>query len=163
MTNARKLQLTTPSPREVVITRILDAPRHLVFKAYTTPELLKRWMGPREWEMTVCEIDLRVGGRYRYVWRGPEGMEMGMGGVFREIARPERIVNTEAFIPPMYSGEAQDTMVLTEQGGTTTVTITVLYPSREARDMMLKTPMEAGMNAGFARLDELLASATEAA
>lgn len=163
MTNPRKLQLTTPSPREIVITRQVDAPRHLVFKAYTTPELLKRWMGPREWEMAVCEIDLRVGGRYKYVWRGPDGMEMGMGGVFREVVRPERVVSTESFIPAMYPGEAQGTLTLTEQNGVTTVTIAMVYPTQEVRDLMLQTPMEEGMNMGFARLDELAASSKETA
>src|ERR1700716_4401588 len=94
--NAAKLQVTTPSDREIAMTRVFDAPRSLVFDAFTKPELLKRWLGVLGgWTFAVCEVDLKVGGKYRYVWRGKDGREMGMGGVYREIVRPERIVSTE--------------------------------------------------------------------
>ena len=91
MKNTGTLQVTTPSDKEIVLTRVFDAPRHLVFDALTKPELLKRWFGPRGWSLVVCDVDLRVGGAWRFVLRGPDGTEMGMSGIYREIARPERI------------------------------------------------------------------------
>jgi uncharacterized protein YndB with AHSA1/START domain len=160
MTNTGGLKVTTPTEREIVMTRVFDAPRELVFDAHTKPELVKRWLlGPDGWSMPVCEIDLRVGGKYRYVWRRDrDGTEMGMGGIFREIVPPERIVATEKFDESWYPGEAVDTTVLTEQDGRTTLTLTVLYESRAARDAVLKSPMESGMVAGYDRLERLLAS-----
>lgn len=162
MKNTGTLQVTTPSDREIAMTRVFDAPRSLVFDALTKPELLKRWLGVfGGWSLAVCEIDLRVGGTYRYVWRGADGAEMGMRGVYREIVRPERIVATESFDEPWYPGEALDTMVLIEQGGKTTLTTTVLHESREARDGVLKSPMEQGVAASYDKLAELLASTPE--
>ena len=153
------LKVTTPTEREIALTRVFDAPRHLVFEAYTKPELVQRWLGVHAgWSWAVCEIDLRVGGAYRYVWRGPDGAEMGMGGVYREVVAPERIVATEKFDQSWYPGEAMSTMALVEQGGRTTLTLTVRYESREARDAVLKSPMESGVAAGFDKLEELLAS-----
>ena len=153
------LKVTAAGDREIVITRAFNAPRHLVFDAHTKPELVKRWLlGPPGWTMPVCDIDLRVGGRYRYVWRNQEGSEMGMGGVFREIVPPERLVATESFDQSWYPGEALDTTIFVEDRGKTTVTLSVLYESREARDAVLKSPMEEGMAAGYDRLEELLAS-----
>lgn len=153
------LKVTTPTEREIAMTRVFDAPRNLVFDAYTKPELVKRWLGViAGWSWAVCEIDLRVGGAYRYVWRGPDGAEMGMGGVYREIAAPERVVATESFDQSWYPGDAVSTLLLVEQGGRTTLTLTVRYESREARDAVLKSPMEQGMAAGFDKLAELLAS-----
>ena len=154
------LQLTTPSEREIAMTRVFDAPRTLVFDAHTKPELVRRWLlGPPGWSMPVCEIDLRVGGKYRYVWRHDrDGTMMGMGGVYREIQAPERLVATEKFDESWYPGEAVDTIVLIEHGGKTTLTQTMLYESREARDAVLKSPMEQGVAAGYDRLAELLAS-----
>jgi uncharacterized protein YndB with AHSA1/START domain len=141
------------------MTRVLDAPRSMVFDAFTKPELVRRWLlGPEGWSMPVCEIDLRVGGTYRYVWRHAKGQEMGMGGEFREIVPPERIVSTEKFDEAWYPGEAVGTLVLTEREGKTTVTQTVLYQSPEAREAVLKSPMESGVAAGYDRLAELLAS-----
>jgi uncharacterized protein YndB with AHSA1/START domain len=152
------LQVTTPTDREIAMTRIFAAPRRLVFDALTKPELVKQWLlGPPGWSMPVCEIDLRVGGAYRYVWRHTNGNEMGMGGVYREIAAPERIVATEKFDEAWYPGEAVGTLVLSEQGGKTTITQTVLYQSREARDAVLKSGMERGVAASYDRLEELLA------
>ena len=151
------LKVTTPSDREIVITRLFDAPRTLVFDCMSKPELVKKWLlGPPGWTMPVCEIDLRVGGRYRYVWRGPDGAEMGMGGVYREIVRPERIVQTELFDQDWTGGETLGTAHLTERDSRTTLTITVLYSSKEARDGALRTGMTEGMAAGYDRLAELL-------
>lgn len=159
MTSAGGLKVTTPSERAIEMTRVFDAPRGLVFDAWTKPELVQRWLlGPPGWTMPVCEIDLRVGGRYRFVWRGPDGTEMGMGGEYREIARPERIVTTELFDQDWTGGETVGTLLLVERDGKTTVTNTILYSSQEARDAALKTGMAEGVAAGYDRLDDLLAS-----
>jgi len=159
MINAGTLKVSTPTDREIVMTRVFDAPRRLVFDALTKPELLKRWFfGPPGWSLAICQVDLRVGGTYRYVWRNTDGTEMGMGGVFREIVPPERFVGTETFDHPWYPGEAIGTHVLVEQDGRTTLTLTMLYDSRETRDSVLKTPMEQGVAAGYDRLAEYAAS-----
>jgi uncharacterized protein YndB with AHSA1/START domain len=160
MKNTGTLNLTTPTDREIAMTRVFDAPRRLVFDAFTKPELVKQWLlGPPGWSMPVCEIDLRVGGDYRYVWRrDSDGTEMGMGGVYREIVAPERVVATEKFDEAWYPGEALGTTVLVEQGRKTTVTQTMLYQSREARDAVLKSGMEKGVGASYDRLAELLPS-----
>jgi uncharacterized protein YndB with AHSA1/START domain len=153
------LKLTTRGDREIVLTRVFDAPRRLVFDAFTKPELLRQWLlGPPGWSMVVCELAQKVGDRYRYVWRHESGNEMGMGGVLREIVPPERIVATEKFDQSWYPGEAVGTIILVEQEGKTTLTQTILYESREARDIVLKSPMESGMAVGYDRLAEVLAS-----
>jgi uncharacterized protein YndB with AHSA1/START domain len=146
--------------REIAMTRVFDAPRHLVFDAWTKPELLKRWLlGPPGWSMVVCEIDLRVGGSYRYVWRHERGgKDMGMGGEYREAVPPERLVATERFDDPWYRGEAVGTMTFVEEGGRTTLTQTLLYETREARDGVLESGMERGVEASYDRLAEYLAS-----
>ncbi len=158
MNNPGNLKLTTRGDREIVITRVFDAPRKLVFDAFTKPELVKQWLlGPDGWSMPICEIDLKVGGKYRYVWRrDKDGTEMGMGGVYREIVAPERVVATEKFDQSWYPGEAVGTFVLVEQGGKTTLTQTILYESREARDGVLKSGMEKGVVASYDRLAKLL-------
>jgi uncharacterized protein YndB with AHSA1/START domain len=160
MKNAGTLEITTPNERDIVMTRAFAAPRKLVFDAFTTPALLKRWLlGPDGWSLAVCEIDLRVGGKYRYVWhRERDGVDMGMGGVYREVAAPERLVATERFDEAWYPGEALGTMVFTEHGGRTTLKQTMTYESREARDAALKTGMEDGVRASYDRLEKLLAS-----
>lgn len=159
--NAGNLKLTTRGEREIVMTREFNAPRRLLFDAFTKPELVKQWLlGPPGWSMPVCEIDLKVGGKYRYVWRqDSDGTEMGMGGVYREIVAPERLVSTEKFDEAWYPGEAVGTIVLSENGGKTSVTQTILYESREARDAVLKSGMEQGLAASYERLAEMLASA----
>ena len=142
------------------MTRVFDAPRKLVFDAYTKPELLKRWLlGPPGWTMAVCEIDLRVGGAYRYVWRRDRRQRMGMGGVYREIvaARAHRLPPRSSTSPGTRARRSAH-IVLVEQGGKTTLTQTVRYESREARDAVLKSPMEEGVAASFDRLAELVAS-----
>ena len=160
MTNSGTLKVTAHGDREITMTRVFDAPRKLVFDAHTKPELVKRWLlGPPGWSMPVCEIDLRVGGKFRYVWRrDKDGTQMGMGGVFREIVAPERIVNTEKFDEAWYPGEAVDTLVLVEQSGKTALTQTMLFDSRETRDAVLKSGMERGVAASYDRLAELLPS-----
>lgn len=155
----RTMTLTTLSDREVQVTRSFDAPRTLVFDAYTVPDLVKRWFGgPEGWSLATCEIDLRVGGNWRYVLRHAEGMEMGFGGTYLEVVRPERLVSTEHFDQPWYPGEAVNTVVLTEQEGVTTLTMTMRYASQEARDIALSTPMESGLSVGFDRLEAFMAT-----
>ena len=164
MKNAAKLQITTPSDRELAMIRSFDAPRGLVWDAWTKPELLKQWLGVRGgWTFAVCEVDLKVGGKYRYVWRGPSGAEMGMGGVFREVAKPERLVATEKFDESWYEGDAMDTTTFVERGGKTTVTTTVKYASKAVRDAVLKSPMESGVAESYNKLDEVLATRPTAA
>jgi len=156
------MKLATRGDREIVITRVFDAPRRLVFDAFTKPELVKRWLlGPPGWAMVVCEVAAKVGDRYRYVWRHDSGAEMGLGGVLREIVPPERIVATEKFDQSWYPGEAVGTIILVEQDGKTILTQTIIYESREARDIVLKSPMEQGMAASYNRLAEVLVSLGE--
>lgn len=159
MNFADTFKVSTPSDREIRISRVFDAPRELVFDAFTKPELLTRWMsGPPGWAFVVCEVDLRVGGAYRFVWRGPDGMEMGMGGVHREIERPERVVNTQRFDQDWTGGEAIGTLQLLERDGRTISTNTLLYASKEARDGALASGMDQGMAMGYDRLEDLLPS-----
>jgi uncharacterized protein YndB with AHSA1/START domain len=156
------MTLDTPSDREIVLTRVFDAPRQLVFEAYTKPELLQRWLtGRQDHTMPICEIDLRVGGAYRYVWRGPDGMEMTSKGVFREVILPERLVATERFEPSWYEGEGVNTTTFVEQDGKTTVTLTIQCASKEVRDGILKSGMERGVAFSFDQLEEMLASLPE--
>jgi len=157
---SNKLKVEARGEREIVMTRAFNAPRNLVFDAHTKPELIRRWLlGPDGWTMIVCEVDLRVGGAYRYVWRrDADGTVMGMGGAYREIVRPEKIVSTEKFDEAWYSGEAVGTILLVEDKGKTTLTQTVLYDSREARDGVLKSGMESGVEASYDRLEAQLAS-----
>src|SRR5262245_36094477 len=159
MKNAGNLIITTPSDREIVMTRVFNAPRQLVFDAWTKPELLKRWLhGPDDWTFAVCEIDLRVGGAIRFVWRAPDGTEMGLKGTYREIVPPERIVHTEIFDTDWTGGETLVTNLLTERDGKTTAAMTVLYSSRESRDGALKSGMEHGVAAGYDRLERLMSN-----
>jgi uncharacterized protein YndB with AHSA1/START domain len=157
MKNTGTLKVTTPSDREIMMTRVFNAPRHLVFDAFSKPELLRQWFGPHGFSLVVCEVDLRVGGGFRFVLRGPDGKDMGMRGVYREIAPPERSVHMESFDD--YPGESQVTMVLTEENGKTTMTATVLYPSREVRDIVAASGMEHGAAESYDRLADLLSSA----
>ncbi len=153
MADTEKLTLATPSDREIVMTRRFDAPLALVFEALTNPDVLKRWLhGPDGWSLPVCEIDLRVGGSFRYVWRGPDGAEMGMGGVFREIEPPIRMVHTELFDEDWTGGETLVTTELEERDGRTTLTTTVIYASKAARDGAMKSGMEQGLGESYDRL-----------
>jgi uncharacterized protein YndB with AHSA1/START domain len=153
------LRVSTPTDREIAMTRVFDAPRGLVFDALTKPELLKRWFnGPPGWSLVVCDVDLRVGGGYRYVWRAPDGSEMGMRGVYQEVDPPARVVATEVFDQAWYSGDAVGTMVLVERGGKTRLTTTVRYESQQTRDAVLKSPMAQGVAFGYDQLAAYLAS-----
>jgi uncharacterized protein YndB with AHSA1/START domain len=146
---------TTPTDRELVVTRVVAAPRKLVFAAHTEPRHLQRWLlGPEGWTMPVCEFEARNGGAWRYVWRKADGSEMAMSGTVREILPPERVVHTERWGPEW--PETINTTVFTESEGRTTITLTVTYPSREARDAALKTGMKDGMDLSYDRLDGLL-------
>jgi len=149
------LKVTTPTEREIVLTRVFDAPGSLVFDALTTPELLKRWFGPRGWSLVVCEVDLKVGGTWRFVVRRDDGTDMGMRGVYREIVPPERLAYTETYDDPAW-GELLVTTVLVEHGGKTTLTSTVLHPSQEIRDA--NSGMEYGAAESLDKLAEYLAS-----
>jgi len=155
-------KVSTPSDREIRVTRDFDARRSLVFDAFTKPELVRRWLlGPPGWTMPLCEIDLRVGGSYRYVWLSEtDGSQMGIRGVFREITPVERLVATERFDDAWYRGEALDTTVFEERRGITRTTITILYESLEARDTARRSGMEYGMAAGYDRLETLLPTLT---
>jgi uncharacterized protein YndB with AHSA1/START domain len=155
MKNTGSLKVTLPSDREVMMTRVFDAPRHLVFEAFTKPELLKQWFGPRGWSLSLCEVDHRVGGGFRFVLRGPDGREMGMRGKYCEIVPPERSVHMESFDD--FPGESQVTSVFTEQGGKTIFTATILYPSQDVRDAVIQSGMEHGAAECYDRLAELLA------
>jgi uncharacterized protein YndB with AHSA1/START domain len=154
-----KLEITLPSDREIRITRAFDAPRNLVWDAHTKPELVRRWLlGPPGWEMPVCRIDLRVGGEYRYEWEDKgRGKKMGMGGVYTEVAEPEMIGSKEKFDDDWTMGETVNKQAFTEKSGKTHMVLTVLYASKEARDGAAKSGMTDGMEAGYARLDEVLA------
>ena len=156
MKNTGTLKVTTPTDREIIMTRVFDAPRRLVFDAFSKPELLKRWFGPRGWSLVVCEVDFKVGGGFRFVLRGPDGKQMGMRGVYREITPPERSVHMESFDD--YPGESQVTAIFVEQGGKTTLIATVLYASQEVRDAVIKSGMEHGAAETYDRLAELLPS-----
>ena len=152
-------KLAPSRDREIIMTREFNARRSLVWDTLTKPELVKRWLlGPDGWTMPVCEIDLRVGGTYRYVWRhAAKATEMSLHGVYREIVPPERIVNTEKFDQPWYPGEAVVTTTLVGHNGRTTLTATIQYDSRETRDTVLKSGMERGVVASYDRLESILA------
>jgi uncharacterized protein YndB with AHSA1/START domain len=159
MSDKRTLQVTTPSDLEVTLTREFHAPRQLVFDALTQPDLIRQWLGIHgTWQWVVCDVDLRVGGSYRYVWRNAKGREMAMGGTFLAIAPPERLVSTERFDDPWYVGEGHSTAVLTERDGWTTLSSTVRAESREARDTILRSGMDTGVAAAYDTLDRVLAS-----
>ena len=160
MSHGRNLKIAASGDREIVMTREFDAPRQLVFDTFTKPQLIQRWLlGPEGWTMPVCEVDLKVGGSYRYVWRrDTDGTEMGMGGVYREVVPPERLVYTHKFDQAWYPGESLTTTVLVELGGRTTMSATMLYESREARDGVLKSGMERGVAVSYDRLDAILAA-----
>ena len=159
MKNSGNLIVTTPSDREIAMSRVFNAPRRLVFDANTKCEYLKKWLGVVEgWSLDVCEIDLKVGGSYRYGWRNVSGAEMGMGGTYREIVTNERIVATEKFDESWYEGEAVDTTTFVEKDGKTTLTVLVLYASKAARDAVLESGATEGLTANYDVLDEVLAS-----
>ncbi|HEY6324990.1 MAG TPA: SRPBCC family protein [Candidatus Cybelea sp.] len=151
-----RLEVTTPSEREIRVTRTFDAPAELVFECHTKPEYLKKWLlGPPGWSLPTCDVDLRVGGRYRYVWRNDaDGNEFGVQGAFREIERPRRIVHTESMQGA--PGEALCTTTFEESGPQTRFTLTMLFDSREARDGALESGMTEGMSVSYDRMQDLI-------
>jgi uncharacterized protein YndB with AHSA1/START domain len=154
---AGETTFTTPSEREVRMTHVVDAPRALVFEAHTSPEHVPHWLtGPEGWTMPVCEIDLRPGGEWHFVWRRDDGSEMDMRGEYREVEPPARLVNTESWGAGW--PETLNTLVLDEEDGRTTITSTILYPSQEARDAALGTGMKDGASTSYDRLAQYLAS-----
>jgi uncharacterized protein YndB with AHSA1/START domain len=153
--SANPTTFATPSDREISATRVFDAPRRLVFEAHTNPEHIRHWMlGPEGWTMPVCEVDLRPGGAWHFVWRRADGTEMAMRGVYKEIVPPEKVVTTESWGANW--PETINTVSLTEKDGKTTLTMTILYPSKEARDAATKTGMTDGMTRSFDRLGDYL-------
>lgn len=151
------LSIEPQGDREILITRSFNAPRALVWRALVEPPLVKRWLGVfGGWTLPFCEIDLRVGGKYRYEWQNANGSRMGMGGIFTEVAPPERMVATELFDDPWYPGGAVTTQVLTEQGGKTLRTLTITYASKEARDGVVAGPMASGLSASYDACDQLV-------
>jgi uncharacterized protein YndB with AHSA1/START domain len=156
MDTPEDLKISTPTDREVVVMRTFDAPRTLVFDAYTQPELLKRWYDAPGRSLVICEIDLRVGGAYRFLWRGEGRRDVGMRGVHREVVRPKRLVRTQTW-EDWDAGEIIETAVFTERAGKTTLTSTGLYPSREVRDAVLKAGLENGTRESYGRLAVILA------
>ena len=153
-----QLEVRPQGDREIVMTRSFDAPRQLVFDAYTKPDLVTRWMlGPDGWAMPVCEMDVRPGGKFRYVWRNAtKGDDLHMSGTYHEIEAPSRIVHAERFDEPWSTGDALVTTCFEEANGKTTVTQTMLMDSTEARDGILASGMESGVARSYERLDEVL-------
>src|SRR5690348_8124196 len=150
------LKVTVAGEREIVLTRVFNAPRRLVFDAITQPEHVVHWYGPFGFTLPVCEIDLRPGGRWRFVMRKPNGKEIGLGGVYQEIDAPGRLVSTEAFDD--YPGETLNTLTLVEENGKTTMTNVVQCPSIQVRDVILQSGMEKGADETYDRLAEHLGS-----
>lgn len=151
------LTITTPSDREVMLTRVFDASANLVFQSLTEPEWLKRWYGPSGWTLVVCEIDLRVGGAWHFVVQRPDGKRIGQLGVYKEIVKNERIVNTEAW-EDWDAGETMVTTNLTEYDGKTTFQCTILFPSKEVRDAVVKAGLGDGAEQSYNKLAQVLAS-----
>src|SRR5437899_1542447 len=157
MASSRKATVTLPADDQILITREFDAPRHLVYRAWTTPELVKRWWSGERGEMTIAEIDLRVGGAWRYVMVAHGGFEVAFHGTYLEIVPNERIVSTEVYegVP---DDEGVDTLTLTEVDGRTTLTVLVQHSSREARDAHINSGMELGLQEALDLLEEVAIS-----
>jgi uncharacterized protein YndB with AHSA1/START domain len=157
VTSSGTAKVTLPEDEQILITREFDAPRHLVYRAWTEPELVKRWWGGELGEMTIAEIELRVGGVWRYVMVTDEGFEVAFHGEYREIVPNERIVSTEVY-EGMPEGEALNTVTFTEMDGRTTLTILVEHASKEARDAHIDSGMETGMQEGMDLLEQVAVS-----
>jgi len=160
MTSSGTATVTLPTDEQILITREFNAPKHLVYKAWTTPELVKRWWSGDRGEVTIAEIDLRVGGTWRYVMVASDDLEVGFHGEYREIVPNERIVSTEVFegIPGVPGGEALNSLTLTEVDGRTTLEILVEHSDKETRDMVIETGMEAGMQEAMDHLEQVAIS-----
>lgn len=158
MTLARTVSVETPNDLEIVVERLFDAPQDLVFDCYTKPELVRRWLtGAEGWSLETCEIDLRVGGTYRYVWIGPDGAAMGMTGLFHEIDPVDRLVSTERFDDDFGMGGMLVTLSLIAEGAATRLRTAIVCESKAQRDAAIATGMTDGMGQSFASLDALLA------
>ena len=156
VTSGNRARVTTPSDEEILIVREFDAPKHLVYKAYTTPELVTRWWPGRRGEMRACEIDLRVGGAWRYVMVAQGGFEVAFHGVYSEIVENERLVTTEVYEgAPEGLEEPIDIVTFEESGGRTTLTILMRVESRQVRDMIIDSGMEGGMQEGMDILEQI--------
>jgi uncharacterized protein YndB with AHSA1/START domain len=156
-TTRSKLQITLPSDREILLTRVFAAPRRLIFEAISHPEHIVRWWGPHGSTLTVVVMDMRPGGSWRFVLKGPDGQEHPFKGVYREIVPPERVVQTFIYdVEGIRDHEALETLTLTEHEGKTTLTVNVLHKTKEARDGHLQSGMEAGAGQTYDRLEELL-------
>ena len=157
VTSKRRATVTLPSDEQILITREFEAPRHLVFAAYTTPELVRRWWHANRGEMTLCDIDLRVGGKWRYVMAACGGPEVGFHGEYREIVPDERIVSTEVY-EGAPGAEALGTVTFTEADGRTTLTILVQHSCREHRDAHIESGMEDGLQDAMDLLEQVAVS-----
>jgi uncharacterized protein YndB with AHSA1/START domain len=154
VTSNTRAKVTLPADDQILITREFDAPRHLVYRAYTTPDLVRRWWHANRGEMTLCEIDLRVGGQWRYVMSACDGPEVGFHGEYRDIVPDERIVSTEVY-EGAPGAEAVDTVTFTEHAGRTTITILVQHQCRENRDAHIESGMELGLQDAMALLEQV--------
>jgi uncharacterized protein YndB with AHSA1/START domain len=152
----REMALTLPSDREIVMTRAFNAPARILFEVWTKPEHVRKWYAVRGTTMTVCDIDLRVGGAWRWVLTHPKGGEIAFSGVFREIDPPHRLQRTEVF-ESMPGAESLGTLTFDEKGGQTTLTINMLFKSKQDRDVCLRSGMELGVKESFQKIDELVA------
>ena len=157
MTSSHTATVTLPADEQILITREFNAPRHLVYKAFTTPELVERWWTAKRGEMKVCEIDLRPGGKWRYVMETPDGIEVGFHGEYREIVPNERIVSTEEF-EGMPGEESVNTATFTEENGRTTLEILVQHKSKTTRDAHVESGMEDGLQDAMDLLEEIAVS-----
>jgi uncharacterized protein YndB with AHSA1/START domain len=156
VTTSGSATVSLPADDQILITREFDAPRHLVYEAWTTPDLVRRWWHANRGEMTVAEIDLRVGGKWRYAMVTPDGFEVAFNGEYRELVPNERIVSTEAYEGA--EGETVNTLMLSEADGRTTLTVLVQCPSKEVRDAIIESGMEAGMQDAFDLLEQVAVS-----
>ena len=152
-----RLQVTTPTGTTIVMTRAFAAPPALVFACLTQPDLLRQWHGADGWGLDACEVDLRVGGAWRFEAAGPGGRRMGHGGVYQEVEPPRLLAYTERFDDQWYAGEALVVAVLEPDAGGTVLTTTSTYADRHVRDAVLASPMERGVGEGYRALDGLLA------
>ena len=154
----KPLKVNLPSDTQIEVIREFDAPAELVFRAWFEPALVRRWLlGPPGWSMPVCEVDLSVGGKFRYEWRSDAGKTMALSGVYREIEAPRRIADTQRFDDDWTHGEGDTTLTLEEVNGRTELTLDLRYASKEVRDMVAATPMLEGMESGYARMEGVLA------
>jgi uncharacterized protein YndB with AHSA1/START domain len=154
MKNTGTLTVSLPSDCEIALTRVFKAPRELVYRAFSEPDILKRWFGPRGWSLVTCDIDARVGGGFRFVLRGPDGRNLGMHGTYRELSPPERSVHTEGFDD--FPGESLVTSTFTERNGETTLIVIIQYACKEIRDAVISSGMEHGAAESYDKLSELL-------